>query len=327
MATMEDVAKMAGVSVSTVSHVINGTRFVRKETKERVLEAMRVLDYYPNYAARSLRSQKSRLIGVLMPDITNSFYMRVVSGIEKVMRANGYSLMVCNSDDNLQLEQEHLKILKAQSIEGLIMRATPDDHSFLREFEEHYPIVFVDCKPFGYPHGDRVVVDNERVSYEAVSFLIQKGHRRIGMIKGIAGLTTSEERLAGYERALSEYGIPIDEELIKVSNSRIESGHELMLELLEQGMTAVFAGNNVLTMGAMKAIKEKGLRIPEDVAIIGFDDEEWCVITDPPLTVVYQPAPRIGEMAAELLLARINDKQRDFQEVCLDCKLVIRQSC
>ena len=324
---MEDVAKMAGVSVSTVSHVINRTRFVRKETRERVLEAMRVLDYYPNYAARSLRSQKSRLIGVLMPDITNPFYVRVVSGIEKVMRQNGYSIMVCNSDDDLELEQEQLKILKAQSIEGLIMRATPDDHAFLQEFADRYPIVFVDCKPNGYTYSDRVVVDNERISYEAVRLLIQKGHQRIGIITGIAGLSTSEERLAGYERALAEYGIPVEQELIKVSNSRVETGRDLMVELLELGVTAVCTGNNLLAMGAVRAIKDKGRRIPEDVAIIGFDDEDWCGITDPPLTVVNQPSAKIGEMAAELLLERISDKDRDFQEVCLNCKLVVRQSC
>jgi LacI family transcriptional regulator len=327
--SMKDVAQKAGVSTATVSHVINKTRFVRVETKKKVLDAMKELNYYLNSAARSLRSRKSNVVGLLVPDISNFFFTSIARGVENTLKRNGYNLIFSNSNENLESEIEQIKIFNTQLVDGLIMAPVPGDHTFLNELlNGGYPVVFIDRKPKGY-QGDCVLGDNIKGTYDAISMLIKKGHSRIGIITGLPGLTTTEERLIGYKKALTKYGLKINKNIIKVGYSQFEGGYKSTKELLEYtDITALFVTNNLMTVGAIKYLKEKRVAIPGDIAIIGFDDYRWASIIEPPLSMVKQPAYDIGEKASKLLLKKIKKEViGDYKEYRLPIRIVIRDSC
>jgi len=327
--TMKDVAREAGVSTATVSHVINKTRFVEKETENKVLRVMEKLDYYPNSAAQSLRSQKTKVIGLIVPDISNFFFTTVIRGIENTLKKYGYNLILADSDENLEIEKEQIKVFNAKLIDGLIVASASGDHTFLKKLlNRNSPVVFIDRKPQGCCPGDCVLVNNAEGAYKAISVLIKKGHSKIGAITGLPGLTTSEERIMGYKKALVDYGIKVDQNLIKIGNSRYDSGYKLMKELLlNSNITALFVTNNLMTIGAMQFLKEKQINVPDELAIIGFDDYKWASITNPPLSVVKQPSRRIGEKASELLIRRIKKEETgDYKVYRLSTKLVIRDS-
>jgi LacI family transcriptional regulator len=327
-ARMEDVAKKAGVSTATVSHVINETRFVAENTKNKVIEAMKELDYHPNSAARLLRSKESKIIGFLVPDISNSFFTRIAREIEMILSKKGYNLIVSNSDEKIEREKEQLKVYQSQLIDGLIMAPSANDHSYLEEKSKDYPIVFIDRKPDGFNQGDCVLVDNESGSYQAIEHLIKKGHKKIGIITGLPGLTTTTERLNGYKRALKDYNLELNEDLIKIGDSKFNSGYNLTEELLKStDITALFVTNNLMTVGAMNCLKKNKIKIPKEIAIIGYDNYEWATITAPPLSVVKQPISEIGVKAAELILNRISEKEQDYEEIRLENELIIRSSC
>lgn len=327
--TMKDVAREVGVSTATVSHVINKTRFVEKETKDKVLRVMKKLDYYPNSAAQSLRSQKTKVIGLIVPDIANFFFTAVIRGIENTLRKYGYNLILADSDENLEIEKEQIRVFNAKLIDGLIVAPASGDHTFLKKLlNRNSPVVFIDRKPQGYCPGDCVLIDNVNGAYKAVSALINKGHSKIGVITGLPELTTSEERLKGYKKALVDHGMKIDQSLIKIGDGRYDSGYKLMKELLlNTNITALFVVNNLMTIGAIQFLKEKHVKVPDELAIIGFDDYKWASITDPPLSVVKQPSRIIGEKAAKLLIRRIKKEETgDYNEYRLPTELVVRNS-
>jgi len=327
--SMKDVAQKAGVSTATVSHVINKTRFVRVETKKKVLDAMKELDYYLNSAARNLRSRKSNIVGLLVPDISNFFFTSIARGVESTLKKNGYNLIFSNSNENLESEIEQIKIFNTHLVDGLIMAPVPGDHTFLNKLlNGDYPVVFIDRKPKGY-HGDCVLGDNIKGTYDAIIMLIKKGHSRIGIITGLPGLTTTEERLIAYKMALSDYKLKIDEDLIKVGYSQFGGGYKSTKELLEHtDITALFVTNNLMTVGAITYLKEKRVAIPGDIAMIGFDDYKWSSIIEPPLSVIRQPAYDIGEKASKLLIEKIKKEEISvYKEYRLPIRLVIRDSC
>jgi len=327
--TMKDVAREAGVSTATVSHVINKTRFVEKETKNKVLKVLKKLSYYPNAAAQSLRSKKTKVIGLIVPDISNFFFTAVIRGVENSLKKYGYNLILSDSNENLKIEKEQIRVFNAKLIDGLIMAPTSGDHTFLKKMlSRGSPVVFIDRKPQSYCPGDCVLADNVEGAYKAVNMLIKKGHPKIGIITGMPGLTTSEERLEGYKRALVDYGIKVDQDLIKIGDGRYDSGYKLMKELLlNSNITALFVVNNLMTIGAIQFLKEKQIKIPDELAIIGFDDYKWASITNPPLSVVKQPSRRIGEKASEALIRRIKKEETgDYKEYRLSTELVIRDS-
>jgi LacI family transcriptional regulator len=327
--TMKDVAQKAGVSTATVSHVINKTRFVKKETKDKVLRVMKKLDYYPNSSAQSLRSKKSKVIGLIVPDISNFFFTAVIRGIESRLKKCRYTLILADSDENLEIEKDQIKVFNAKLIDGLILAPTSGDHTFLKKLSNrNIPIVFIDRKPQGYCPGDCMLVENVEGAYKAVSMLIKKGHSRIGVIAGLPGLTTSKERIIGYKKALVNYGIKVDQNLIKIGDGRHDSGYKLMKELLlNTNITALFVVNNLMTIGAINFLKEKQIKVPDELAIIGFDDYKWASITNPPLSVVKQPSRRIGEKASELLIRRIKKEETgDYKVYRLPVTLVVRKS-
>ncbi|MRX72807.1 LacI family DNA-binding transcriptional regulator [Bacillus lacus] len=329
--SMKDVAQRAGVSTATVSHVINETRHVSEKTKKRVVQVMTELDYRPNSIARSLRSSRSKTIALLVPimgaDTSNFFFMSIAQGIEHKFKEHNYHLLLSNSNESIESEKEQIKVFNTQLIDGMIIAPAMSGPSHLHEaLNGHYPVVFIDRKPKDVA-GDCVLADNLQGTYDAVGLLLEKGNDRIGFISGGLGLTTSNARIEGYKRALSESGVIYDPNLVKVGDATFEEGYRLAKELWEQEKTSsIMIANNIMTMGAVAFFNEKQIKIPEELMIIGFDDYDWTKITSPPLTVVKQPAYDIGIKAAETLIARIENPSLEYKDHYLPTELVIRKS-
>jgi DNA-binding LacI/PurR family transcriptional regulator len=327
--TVKDVADLAGVSTATVSRVLNNHPQVADETRSKVLWAMEELGYQPSRVARRLRMEVSQILGLIISDIANPFFTSVVRGIEDVAYANEYSLLLCNSDEDPAKEELYINVLLAEKVAGVIISPT-DEYSITCEtFIKSGIFVVAMDRRLRRLDVDTVIVDNVRGAYEAVSHLIRLGHRRIGLIGGPVHITTGRERLEGYKKALTEHGIGLDEGLIKIGDFKQDSGYQRACELLEMDdpPTAIFTANNLMTLGALNAIHEKGLNVPRDVAIVGFDDMPWAPLLDPPLTAVAQPTYELGCAAANLLLQRIADKDREIVEMKLEPTLTIRDSC
>jgi LacI family transcriptional regulator/LacI family repressor for deo operon, udp, cdd, tsx, nupC, and nupG len=329
MVTVKDVADLAGVSTATVSRVLNNHPQVADETRSKVLWAMEELGYQPSRVARRLRMEVSQILGLIISDIANPFFTSVVRGIEDIAYANQYSLLLCNSDEDPAREKLYVNVLQAERVAGIVI-SPADENSTSCEplLRNDVPVVAMDRRLCQFD-VDTVLVDNVKGAYQATSHLIRLGHRRIGLIGGPSRITTGRERLEGYEKALSEYGLELDQSLIKIGDFKQESGYQRACELLEMDdpPTAIFAANNLMTLGALNAIHEKGLSIPRDVAIVGFDDMPWAPSLDPPLTAVAQPTYELGCTAANLLLQRIADKDREIVEMKLEPTLIIRDSC
>jgi DNA-binding LacI/PurR family transcriptional regulator len=326
---MKEVARRAGVSTATVSRVISGTTVVSRELRERVQAAIDELDYRPSRVARSLRTHRAKILGVIVSDIRNPYFTAVVRGIEDVANANAHSLLLCNSDEDAAKEELYIQVLLAERVAGVIISPTDEDSTTCRALvESRIPVVAVDRR-LRRVDADMVIVDNVKGASQAVSHLARLGHRRIASIGGPTHISTGRERLEGYKKALVDHGIAVDESLIKIGDFKQDSGYRLAHELLslENPPGAVFVANNLMTLGALCAIHERGLNIPRDVAIVGFDDMPWATSLAPPLTAVAQPTYELGSTAADLLLQRIADRERPLVEMTLEPNLVVRASC
>jgi DNA-binding LacI/PurR family transcriptional regulator len=326
---MADVAARAGVSKATVSHVINETRFVEEATKSRVREAIGALGYRPNVAARSLTTQRTRIIGLIISDVTNTFFGELTRGIEDALFANGYSLMLCNTNEVLEREEYYIDILLRQGVDGIIAAATSQDWDALNEAAKlNIPIVMLD-RTFENADSPYVGVNNSEGAYLGTRHLIERGYREIGILSGFQRLSTMRERLAGFERALAEADLPLRANWRIDSPLTIEDGRRAMQQLMRQTERprAVFISNNLLSLGALMGLREMELVCPDDIAIVGFDDHPWAQVSDPPLTVVRQPTYAIGETAAQKVLQALNDGDVEILSALFDCQLVTRQSC
>jgi LacI family transcriptional regulator len=325
---MKDVAERAQVSKATVSHVINNTRFVEESTRERVNKAIKALGYRPSAVARGLATQQTNTIGILISEQSNVFFGEVIRGIEEVFLPENYGLMVCSTAEILEREAHYLDLLLSQRVDGIIAAATSQYWRAISEAEKlHTPIVFVD-RAFEELEGCFVGTKNKDGAYLGVRHLIENGHQKIGILSGFDRLSTMRERYNGYVQALDEEGIQVNQDWVIPSELSLAGGRESMrkLMLLSDRPTAVFSNNNLLTLGALLEIKEMCLRCPEDVAFVGFDDHPWAAVSEPPLTVVKQPAQKIGEIAARMLLSLIKEEPVEECQVILDCELVVRQS-
>jgi LacI family transcriptional regulator len=329
MATILDVAKRAGVSISTVSRVLNGRDRVHEDVIARVRQAAQELQYQPSRAARSLRVKRTSIIGLLITDIQNPFFTSLVRGVEDVAQRNGFSLILCNSDEDPQKERQYIEVLCAERVAGAIVTPTREQQRALKLFQEHnIPIVAVDRKVKG-GEVDVVLVDNQRGAREATAHLIANGYRRIGIISGPVTTTTGRERLAGYRQALQDAGIAHDPLLERVGSFKEESGRQLAHELfnLEPPVDALFVANNLMTLGALSALNERHWRIPEDVAIVGFDEMQWSSLSAISLTTVTQPVYELGSTAALRLFQRLqNPTAFTRQEIVLAPTLRVRDS-
>lgn len=327
--TIKDVAARAGVSIATVSRAFADPSVVSADLRERVADAARALKYRPSRIARNLRAGTSQTIGVVIPDLQNPFFTGVVRGLENVLLAAGYSLLLANSDEDPTRERHMLDTLRAEGVAGLIfVPINAGKSSYRHLLESQLPIVAVDRLPVDL-RVDLVTVDNAAAACVAVQHLLERGHRRVGLLGGPSKHSTAVQRERGYLTALQLAGVPVRSELIIRGDFREQGGYDGMNVLLAaaQAPTAVFAANNLMTLGALRALHESGRDIPEDVALIGFDDMPWATSLNPPLTAVAQPDTEIGRTAAELLLGRIADPSRPVRHVVLEASLVVRASC
>lgn len=319
------------MSIATVSRVINGVDNVKPKTKAKVLNAIKKMDYHPNRVAQRLRNSngKKNLLGLVLPDIQNPFYVDVVMGVEEVAYENGFAVMIGNFGQNQIKEKLYLDILQSEEVDGLIVAPFDDNDDNIKQIiNKGYEVVCID-RGLSDTNVDVVKVDNENGTFKAVQYLISLGHTKIAHITGRPDIPTTKERIRGFEKAMNLYKIRIDDNLIKSKKSDYFSGVKLMGELLDLGEppTAVLTGNNLLTLGALETIHERGLNIPNDISIIGFDDMYWANSLNPSLTAVRQSGYNIGKKAVELLLQRIENPLKSNSEIILKTELMIRKSC
>jgi DNA-binding LacI/PurR family transcriptional regulator len=309
VATVTDVAEKAGVSVSTAARVLSGRGYASEETRRVVLEAAKGLGYVPNQVARSLRTRQTRMIGLLIGDVENSFYSVIAKNVESVAKDAGYHVVLCNSDDDPTVEREYLELLDGMRVDALVVTPTAENVRYLaRLIESGIVIVQVDRRVEGLA-ADAILVDNEAGAVSAVSYLIEAGHTSIGILTGELDVFTAQQRLVGYERALREQRVPIRKELIKTGSFHREHAIENATDLIraEPAPTAIFAANNILAEGVLIALDQQGLRVPRDVSVVAFDDVEWMSMVEPPLSTVRQPVADMARSAAELLLRRLRE--------------------
>lgn len=330
MATIDDVARHAGVSPVTVSRVINGGRNVKPATRERVFQAINELHYVPSGVARSLRSKRTNALALLVPDITNPFWTTVSRGVEDAAQNGDYSVLLCNTDEEPEKLLRYLDVIISQRVDGAIVTpydSNPESLSRLRE--RKIPTVIIDRRIDGW-EVDTISGDSVSGARALVRHLIQLGHQRIAAISGPMSTSTAEDRVIGYALALAEAGLPVDRRLIKRGEFRFSSGEELAYAVLDEGLnpTAIFATNNTIAMGVVRAVEQRGLRIPLDIALVCFDDFPDLSRVFPFLTVAVQPAYEMGVRAAELLLSRLSDADNQPpRHIVFPTRLIIRYSC
>ncbi|MGH9384443.1 MAG: LacI family DNA-binding transcriptional regulator [Vicinamibacterales bacterium] len=328
-ATIKRVADRAGVSIATVSRVGADPRAVSDELRLRVQEAALALNYRPSRAARTLRGRTSQAVGVVIPDLENPFFTAVVRGIDLVLQAAGYTLLLANSDEDAARERKILETLRAEGVAGIIFVPINSARDAYRDvLAPPLYTVAVDRSPSNL-RPDLVTVDNVEGTRIGVAHLLDMGHRDVALLGGPSRHSTAKERERGYEQALREAGRPIRPELVYYGDFREGGGYDGMKALiaLTRRPTAVFVANNLMTLGAFRALHEAGIRIPEEIAVVGFDDMPWATSLNPPLTAVSQPSQEIGSAAADLLLDRIARLDRAVRHLILETKLVVRASC
>jgi LacI family transcriptional regulator len=328
MATIKDVAALAGVSYTTVSHVINNTRPVSHQARTEVEAAIRRLNYLPSAIARSLRHQATLTIGLLISNNTNPFFSELAHGIEEGCYRNGYSVFLCNSNDDPTRQETHLRVLLEKRIDGLIVGSAGGHQTLAKRLRgSPVPLVVIDRALPGL-EADLVQVDHEEGGYLATKYLIDLGHRTIGCIAGPSQTTSSSERLEGYRRALAEATLPYRRRWVIESDFTSEGGYQAASSLLRRaGLTAVFASNDLMGIGLLRYAAEKGLRVPEELSVIGFDGIELGRYVHPALTTIGQSIRRLGELAAITLIQCIGRGGRGpFRQLVLSPEVVVRES-
>lgn len=327
MRTIYDVARRAEVSPSTVSRVLNGKQSVDAELAERVRRAARELDYRPNAVARNLRRSRTNLWAVIISDISNPFFTALVRGVEDVARGAEHSVVLCNSDEDPDKEASYVAAVLAEQMAGVIISPTNRTANVKQLLAARAPVVTIDRQVAG-ADVDTVLVDNEHGARLATEHLIAEGYRRIACITGPKRVSTATQRLRGYRAALRAAGRPADDALVRHADFREHGGLDAMRDLLrgDEKPDAVFVTNNLMTVGALECLAEGGVRIPDEVAVIGFDDVPWATFIRPPLSTITQPTYELGRSAATLLLDRIAAPERPTSLLTLPTELHIRDS-
>lgn len=331
MSSLKEVAEKANVSITTVSRVINNPEKVKPKTLDRVRRAMHALQFQPNRVAQRLRGTKgrSKLLGLIIPEIQNQFYSSIVRGIEDIAYGEDYAVILCNSDEDPAKEKFYLETLRAENVDGIILPPVQEGSETIEELiTSGIPLICFDRKLLSH-QVDTVVIDNEKAGHTATRHLLDLGHTRIAVVTSSQPLSSFEDRLRGYEKALTEKGISVDERLVmKGDHTMPEDGKRLTAAILamDPSPTALLVMNNQLTLGAVEALNESELVIPDDISLVGFDDLPWAKAIWPPLTVMKQPGYEIGRQVAELFFNRINHPKADRIEVVMESELVVRKS-
>jgi LacI family transcriptional regulator len=323
MATMSDVARLAGVSVTTVSHVINGTRPASAATKRRVLAAIERTGYAPNTIARALARARTQSLGLAIGGLGNPYLSELIAAVERAATAAGYTLLLGDTRDDPEHELRIVRALAERRVDGVLL--APSGLSGVEFLAGQAPPVVLLDRFLDVPL-DQVGAENEAPTAELVAHLAGLGHTRIGMVAGVAGLSTTVERVAGYRRGMADAGLaPLVVEGGSQRDLARAAAHELLA--LEDPPTALVSGNNFMTIGILRALAERSRRVPQDVALVGFDDFEWADLLSPRLTVIAQPVAEIGARAVELLLSRLEDPSLATRRVRLAASFRHRESC
>jgi LacI family transcriptional regulator len=328
-ASIYDVARESGVSVFTVSAVVNNKSHVGKGLRERVEAAIRKLNYRPNLIARSLANQRTHTIGMIVPDIGNPFFPLVVRGAEDAAQKHGYNLLLCNSDDSLDKEEKAIELLLSKRVDGILLtKAAGDFRPQLRQMikEVDTPFVLV-MRTYPKLTKDAVLTDDYHGAYEAVSHLARAGRKRIALISGPLKVSNAKERWQGFHDALKAEGLPYEEDLVIEGDYRLESGFRAGHSLFSRRPDGIYVANHLMTIGLLQAAEEMGLRCPEDFGLVSFDDYPWRGIFRPRLTTVELPKHQLGTEAAELLIKRITGDDSKPVVRKLQPELRIRESC
>ena len=328
MANIKDVALQAGVSVTTVSHVVNGTRFVSDSARQRVEAAVRELGYVPSAVARSLKHNSTHTLGMVIPNNSNPYFAEIIRGVEDHCFAAGYNVILCNSNDDAQRQAAYLRVLAEKRIDGLIFVATGSDAVVRATLGGiGTPLVLLDREVSGI-ESDLVEVNHTLGSEMATRHLLALGHPRVACISGPPGLSPSSQRRAGWKQALEEAGVERRESDLARGDFTARGGYLAMQTLLKRRPRppAIFACNDLMAIGALAAAREAGIAVPQQLSIVGFDDIELAAFSAPPLTTVAQPKRQIGTLAAELLLERVTASRHETRRVILDPEIRVRGS-
>lgn len=327
--TMQDVARLAGVSVATVSAVINGTARVSPTRVRLVRQAMEAIDYHPDQVARSLKVGKTFVIGMVIPDVTNAFFPQVIRGVEDAAHAEGYSVILCNSNEDQNQEDRHLNMLFSRRVDGVLLACTNIATAYDRLLRRRFPIVFFDRIP-ELPHHGAVGTDNLDAGHRATVHLIEQGHREIAFIAGNLHLSPHAKRLEGFRKAMQENQLTVRDEFLRFGDLTIETGYRIGLELLRRSNppTAIVPSNNKMLLGLLRAVRELRIPCPERISVVGFDDHVWSEFFNPPLTTIAQQSYEIGRLALKMLVKRIQGgpEEAENELILLKARLEVRES-
>jgi len=327
--TLQEVAELAGVSQATAGRALGGYGSISEGSRERVERAAMKLGYRTHGVARALASGTTKSIGLVIGDIENAFFATFARGLSDVMHEAGYTVVLANADENWDLERQALEVLETRSVDGMVVAPAPDsDTTLLQGLSERVPLVVVDRTLPGLD-VDTVLVDNVAGGASAAKHLADLGHREIGLMTEPPVLSSVRERVQGYEETLESYGLESDPALVAVGTPKLEGGLLAAIEILESKdrPQAIFATTNTMTAAVLAATVELGLKIPDDLSLVGFDDSEWMRLVSPPITVVRQPVYDLGQATGRLLNDRINGWSGDAKRLRLKTELVVRQSC
>ncbi len=326
--TIYDVAEKAGVSISTVSRVINNTGRISEKTKKKVLKVMEELQYQPSVVASALTGKRTHTIGLIIPDVSNPFFAEIARRVEDRGRELGFNLIMCNTDNNPETEEMYLSLIKQKSVDGIIIGTTSKNyHAVNHLLEEHFPVALI-AQDIPELTIDVVTVDDFLGGYKAISHLVSLGHKNIGIVLGKLTRTSEKYRFQAYRQVLEEHGLGFDERLVKYTDYSMEDAKRAALELLKspQRPTAIFAYFDNLAIGVYQAAKELGLAIPDDLSVVGFDNTILAAIVDPPLTTIAQPIEEMARQVMDLLVKEIQGEKLTKQRIILPPELIIRHS-
>jgi len=325
---IKDVAEKAGVSTSTVSRALSGKIPVNDETKQKVLQAVKELNYHPNVMAQGLKDGKSRTLGLIIPNVRDLVFPAAIRGIEDTAKKHGYTVVLCDTDENVETEKFYIDNLRRRLIDGFIFSTARPGHEYLLELKESgFPVVFL-IRQMG-EDVDTITVDNFKGAYDATKYMITRGLKNIALINGYIDIYLYRQRFEGYKKALEEVGLPLKQDMVVHGVYGWQDGYQAMTNLLKNNLKidGVFAASDPKAVGVIRAIKDFGLKVPDDISVMGFDNSDMAPLLDPPLTTVSQPFYEMGAKACERLIKIIEAKRKPKAKVeILPCELKLRKS-
>ena len=325
---MKDIAKEAGVSVGTVSHVINGTKRISEETQAKIKLVIEKYNYVPDIRAKNFRLQKTKTAGLVVSSFPDLYVTGIINGVSSRARELGYQLLFVNTNEDPSYERDTLKLLGSNMVDGIILSPTYKSTELKEYIDQQVPLVFAIRYDPDIIDIPRVTADDYQAGYDATMHLIQHGHKHIGVIYSKPNITSSNERIEGYKAALKEYNIPFNDSYLQIGNATVAGGIEATIKLLkrEKQITSIFVLNDLMTVGSMKAFVSLSLKCPEDIALIGFGDFEAATITNPPISTISLPPETIGRTAFDLLFNKMNNPNY-LKHVQIPTSLIPRKSC